>query len=100
MPRTDIGTDEGKHSRHYDKDQDYTINRKERSAKHRYVYFTGSKTKRKHWTRALRYEVQPYQRETMVGTRHAPYIHRHNFFEWNEISRAYGYLPRCGWTET
>ncbi len=63
-PRTDIGTAEGKHSRHYDKGQDYSANRKERSAKHRYVYFTGSKTKRKHWTRALRYKVQPYPKGT------------------------------------
>lgn len=59
-PRTDIATAEGKHSRHYDKGQDYSINRKERSVKHRYVYFTGSKTQRKHWRRALNYQPQPY----------------------------------------
>lgn len=59
-PRTDIATDEGKHSRHYDKRQDYSANRKERSVKHRYVYFTGSKAQRKHWRQALKYEPQPY----------------------------------------
>lgn len=39
--RTDIGTDLGSHSRHYDKNIDYSKNRVFRSSKHRYVYFTG-----------------------------------------------------------
>jgi hypothetical protein len=32
----------------------------ERPRKHRYIYFVGSKTKRKHWMRDLQYEIQPY----------------------------------------
>ena len=38
--RTDIGFEDGKHSRHYNKGIDYT-NRKFRSSKHRYIYFIG-----------------------------------------------------------
>jgi hypothetical protein len=51
--RTDIGTEDNNHSRHYDKNQDYKINRKHRSSKHRYVYFTGTKYE-------LNYKIQPY----------------------------------------
>lgn len=39
--RTDIGHEDGSHSRHYDKGIDYSKNRKRRSSKHRYVFFTG-----------------------------------------------------------
>ena len=38
--RTDIGFEDGTHSRHYSKDIDYSI-RKFRSSKHRYIYFIG-----------------------------------------------------------
>ncbi len=50
--RTDIGTDNS-HSRHYDKNIDYTKNRVKRSSKHRYVYFTGKEYE-------LNYPVKPY----------------------------------------
>jgi hypothetical protein len=57
--RTDIGSEDGSHSRHYDKNQDYKLNRKHRSSKHRYVYFTGIKY-------PLNYKIQPYPKgETM-----------------------------------
>ena len=55
--RTDKYTTNGKHSRHYDKQQDNTI-RKLRSAKHRYIYFC---TKINHlkglWLENLKYPV-------------------------------------------
>ena len=41
--RTDIGSDDNTHSRHYDKSIDYSKNRKFRSSKHRYLYFVGNK---------------------------------------------------------
>lgn len=40
--RTDIGIDDNSHSRHYDKNIDYSKNRKKRSSKHRYIYFIGN----------------------------------------------------------
>lgn len=51
--RTDIGSEDNTHSRHYDKNSDYSTNRKFRSSKHRYVYFTGKKYK-------LNYKIEPY----------------------------------------
>ncbi len=51
--RTDIGTDSGSHSRHYDKNIDYSKNRVFRSSKHRYVYFTGKEYE-------LNYPVKDY----------------------------------------
>jgi len=54
--RTDINTENGKHSRHYDKRIDKKSNRKLRSSKHRYVYFTGSKKLQSF----LNYKIQPY----------------------------------------
>jgi hypothetical protein len=56
--RTDIGTDEKSHSRHYDKTIDKTINRKFRSSKHRYVYFIG-KLKNQFY-KNLKYSIQKY----------------------------------------
>ena len=58
--RTDIGAEDNTHSRHYDKNLDYSKNRKKRSSKHRYVYFTGSKTQKKNMLKNLKYEIQPY----------------------------------------
>ena len=58
--RTDISTDDGKHSRHYNKNLDYSINRKIRSSKHRYVYFTGTKKQKKQMLSNLKYEIMPY----------------------------------------
>ena len=55
--RTDIGFEDGKHSRHYNKDIDYT-NRKFRSSKHRYIYFIG-KLKNK-FKKELKYKIENY----------------------------------------
>lgn len=55
--RTDIGFEDGKHSRHYNKDIDYT-NRKFRSSKHRYIYFIG-KLKKK-FKKELKYKIESY----------------------------------------
>ena len=57
--RTDIGTN-GKHSRHYDKNGDYRLNREPRSSKHRYIYFIGSKKDKKRWKSELKYKEYPY----------------------------------------
>ena len=55
--RTDIGSEDNTHSRHYNKNINYSKNRKFRSSKHRYVYFTGNKRK---WLKELNYKIQPY----------------------------------------
>jgi hypothetical protein len=55
--RTDIGFEDGKHSRHYKKDIDYS-NRKFRSSKHRYIYFLG-KLKNK-FKNELKYKIENY----------------------------------------
>ena len=55
--RTDIGFENGKHSRHYDKNIDYS-NRKFRSSKHRYIYFLG-KLKNK-FKKELNYKIESY----------------------------------------
>jgi hypothetical protein len=56
-PRTDMASKDGKHSRHSLGDRS---NRVARSAKHRYVFFVGSKTERKLMRKDLRYPVLPY----------------------------------------
>jgi hypothetical protein len=55
--RTDIGHEDGTHSRHYDKKIDYSI-RKFRSSKHRYVYFLGKS--KKIFKKNLKYGIEPY----------------------------------------
>lgn len=55
--RTDIGHEDGTHSRHYDKNIDYSI-RKFRSSKHRYVYFIGKL--KKTFRHNLKYKIEPY----------------------------------------
>ena len=55
--RTDIGSEDNTHSRHYNKNIDYSKNRKFRSSKHRYIYFTGNKRK---WKKELNYKIHPY----------------------------------------
>jgi hypothetical protein len=55
--RTDIGHEDGTHSRHYDKNIDYSI-RKFRSSKHRYVYFIGKL--KKIFKLNLKYKIEPY----------------------------------------
>lgn len=56
--RTDIGFEDGSHSRHYDKSIDYSKNRKIRSSKHRYIYFLGPM--KKIFRSNLRYKIQQY----------------------------------------
>ena len=56
-PRTDIAGKDGKHSRHHLGD---ITKRVDRTAKHRYVYFIGSKRERKVLREALRYPVLDY----------------------------------------
>jgi hypothetical protein len=56
--RTDIGQEDGTHSRHYDKTINKKSNRKFRSSKHRYIFFVGKK--RNVFLKALKYEKQPY----------------------------------------
>ena len=58
--RTDIGIEDGTHSRHYNKNIDFKKNRKLRSSKHRYIYFIGSKKQKAKWLSELKYEVKPY----------------------------------------
>lgn len=55
--RTDIGFEDGSHSRHYDKNIDYSI-RKFRSSKHRYIFFIG-KLKRT-FKSNLKYQIEDY----------------------------------------
>ena len=54
-PRTDMAGKDGKHSRHHLGDRQNRINR---SAKHRYVYFIGSKKDKKMLRNALNYTIQ------------------------------------------
>lgn len=56
--RTDKFTN-GKHSRHYDKEAK-EVYRVVRSAKHRYIFFTGSKTFKKEMHKHLNYTIAPY----------------------------------------
>lgn len=58
--RTDIGSENGKHSRHYYKNIDKKLNRKFRSSKHRYVYFIGTKKQTKLLKSQLNYKQQEY----------------------------------------
>jgi hypothetical protein len=55
--RTDIGFEDNKHSRHYDKNMDYS-NRKKRSSKHRYIYFIGKL--KKVFIKNLKYKIESY----------------------------------------
>ena len=57
--RTDKYVEGGKHSRHYDNENQNGL-RKYRSAKHRYVYFATSKNKRKEYMKKLNYQIEPY----------------------------------------
>lgn len=55
--RTDIGEEDGSHSRHYKRGSDYSI-RKFRSSKYRYVYFVGKL--RREFDKSLKYNRLPY----------------------------------------
>lgn len=58
--RTDIGLADNSHSRHYDKNLDYSKNRKFRSSKYRYIYFIGDKRQKALLQRELKYNIEPY----------------------------------------
>tara|TARA_A100001011_G_C14281911_1_gene831973 strand:- start:93 stop:719 length:627 start_codon:yes stop_codon:yes gene_type:complete len=58
--RTDIGTENGKHSRHYDKKIDYKKHRIHRSSKHRYIYFIGNKAEKRYFKKCLNYQILSY----------------------------------------
>jgi hypothetical protein len=61
--RTDKWTENGKHPRHYD-NQNQSEYRIVRTAKNRYVYFcTFDKKKKKEWMQALNYPILPYPKE-------------------------------------
>ena len=55
--RTDMAGEDGKHSRHNLGNVD---NRVHRSAKHRYVFFVGSKSQKKNLLQQLNYAIEPY----------------------------------------
>lgn len=55
--RTDMAGEDGCHSRHNKGDSE---NRVFRSAKHRYVFFVGSKHQKNNLIKALNYQVKPY----------------------------------------
>jgi hypothetical protein len=55
--RTDMAGEDGKHSRHSFGNSEIRVNR---SAKHRYVYFVGSKAQKTNLLKQLNYEVLPY----------------------------------------
>ncbi len=57
--RTDKYVDGNKHSRHYKKEIKNGL-RKYRSAKHRYIYFATSKSKKKIYMKKLNYQIKPY----------------------------------------
>lgn len=57
--RTDKFVPNGKHSRHYDKDETETL-RVVRSPKHRYIYFAGDKRFKRTVSEKLRYPIEQY----------------------------------------
>ena len=66
--RTDKYTPNGKHSRHYNNEFNHL--RKVRTAKHRYIYFTG---KNKKWLKLLNYDIKKYPKgkndQYILGTK-------------------------------
>lgn len=56
-PRTDMASKDGKHSRHYQRDRNNRVNR---SAKHRYVIFIGSKKEKANFLKSLNYSIEKY----------------------------------------
>ena len=56
-PRTDMAGKEGNHSRHHGGDK---TKRVDRSAKHRYITFTGNKKEKKCMKKILNYPIQDY----------------------------------------
>ena len=72
--RTDIGFEDGSHSRHYDKKLNKKENRKFRSSKHRYVFFIGNM--RKTFLKSLRYKTEKYPKgeNTRYDATHNPSV--------------------------
>ena len=56
-PRTDMASENGKHSRHSLGDRTQRVFR---SSKHRYVFFIGSKFQKKIYLESLKYPIQTY----------------------------------------
>jgi hypothetical protein len=56
-PRTDMASKDGKHSRHHQGDRNNRVNR---SAKHRYVMFIGSKKEKVKFLQSLNYSIEKY----------------------------------------
>ena len=56
-PRTDMASENGKHSRHSLGDKTQRVFR---SSKHRYVFFIGSKFQKKTYLESLKYPIQTY----------------------------------------
>jgi hypothetical protein len=72
--RTDIGTEDGTHSRHYGRSVDKKANRKFRSAKHRYVFFVGRN--KRTLLASLNYSILPYPKgeNKRYDTSYAPSV--------------------------
>tara|TARA_R100000234_G_C4996401_1_gene178171 strand:+ start:233 stop:838 length:606 start_codon:yes stop_codon:yes gene_type:complete len=59
-PRTDMAAKNGAHSRHHSGDR---TKRVDRSAKHRYIIFTGNKKEKKFMQSILKYTIQDYPKK-------------------------------------
>jgi len=62
LSRTDKYVEGGKHSRHYNNDNQAGL-RKFRSSKHRYIYFSCDKWHKKQFKKDLNYNIKPYPKE-------------------------------------
>jgi len=60
LGRTDKYVPRGKHSRHYDKGDEFSHLRVVRSVKHRYVYICGDKKFKKEIMQCMNYKEKPY----------------------------------------
>ena len=73
VSRTDKYVEGGKHSRHYDNDNQNGL-RKFRSSKHRYIYFCSSKLKKKKYINELKYKIEEYPKGENKNYRLGEYI--------------------------
>ena len=84
--RTDKYVEGGKHSRHYDNKNQNGL-RKYRSAKHRYIYFATSKTKRKEYMKKLNLiltENPPYCLCAVIGRAFSQ-----NLIKWKKLKTKF-----------
>jgi len=65
-PRTDMASSDGKHPRHHLGDRSKRVFR---SAKHRYVYFVGSKIDKSNFSRALNYAPLSYPKLNITNNK-------------------------------